>query len=118
MRTLCIVLLLLFTLALRVASFAATEAVGYFPPAESQGGWRKLEKPEEVRRLGGLEPDKLSALKQWLLDSDKREFAAVVIRRGYLLLELEFQFRDQQGIEDARTSIPIVNDDGTPIGVE
>jgi len=28
-------------------------------------------------------------LKQWLLQSDKRNFAAVVIRHGYVVLEVE-----------------------------
>ena len=61
----------------------------HFPPPESQGGWRKLEKPEDIRRLAGADPDKLAGLKQWLLDSDGRDFAAVVIRRGYIALEVE-----------------------------
>ena len=61
----------------------------YFPPPESKGGWRTLEKPEDVRRLAGMDPDKLSALREWLLASDKRDFAAVVVRRGYIVLEVE-----------------------------
>ena len=61
----------------------------YFPPPESQGGWRKLEKPEEIRTLAGMDPDKLASLRQWLMDSDKRNFAAVVIRNGYIVLEVE-----------------------------
>ena len=24
----------------------------YFPPPESKGGWRKLENPQDIRRLG------------------------------------------------------------------
>jgi len=61
----------------------------YFPPAESQGGWRTLDKPEDVRRLAGMDTNKLADLKQWLLDSDQRTFAAVVVRRGYIVLEVE-----------------------------
>lgn len=63
--------------------------VGYFPPAESQGGWRKLHEAEDIRRLAGMDSDKLAALKQWLLDSDDRTFAADVIRHGYIALEVE-----------------------------
>jgi CubicO group peptidase (beta-lactamase class C family) len=84
-----ILLLVWLTRALTTVSLAAAESADYFPPPESQGGWRKLEKPEDTRRLAGLEPDKLAELKQWLLDSDKRDFAAVVIRRGYIALEVE-----------------------------
>src|SRR5437867_4906315 len=64
-------------------------SVAYFPPPESQGGWRKLEKSEEISRVAGMDPDKLIELKQWLLDSDRRDFAAVVIRRGHLVLQVE-----------------------------
>jgi CubicO group peptidase (beta-lactamase class C family) len=65
----------------------ATDA--YFPPPESQGGWRKLDKLEDIRRLAGMDPQKLAGLRKWLLDSDNRNFAAVVIRRGYVVLEVE-----------------------------
>jgi CubicO group peptidase (beta-lactamase class C family) len=71
------------------ASTPAAEAQSYFPPPESQGGWRKLETPDDVRRLGGMDPEKLTQLKQWLLDSDDRTFAADVIRHGYVVLEVE-----------------------------
>jgi CubicO group peptidase (beta-lactamase class C family) len=64
-------------------------ANGYFPPPESQGGWRKLDKPQDIRKMAGMDPAKLEELKQWLLQSDKRDFAAVVIRRGYIVLEVE-----------------------------
>jgi len=68
----------------------AHAAIGdYFPPPESQGGWRKLDKPEDIRALGGMDPAKLEELKQWLMASDKRNFAAVVIRHGYICLEVE-----------------------------
>ncbi len=61
----------------------------YFPPSESQGGWRKLIEPKEIRQLAGMDPAKLESLKQWLLESDTRPFAAVVIRHGYVVLEVE-----------------------------
>jgi len=48
-----------------------------------------LDNPEDIRHQAGLDPDKLAELKQWLLESDKRSFAAVVIRRGYIVLEVE-----------------------------
>ena len=71
----------------------------YFPPPESQGGWRKLEKPEDIRRLAGMNPDQLAELKEWLLASDQRTFAAVVIRNGYVALEVE---RGNSAKTDAR----------------
>ena len=42
-------------------SEAGKEAGGtYFPPPESQGGWRKLDQPEDIRRRAGMDPDKLA----------------------------------------------------------
>jgi CubicO group peptidase (beta-lactamase class C family) len=70
----------------------------YFPPPESEGGWRKLEQAQDVRRLAGMDPDKLAELKQWLLASDDRKFAAVVIRHGYVVLEVE---RGRSAITDS-----------------
>jgi len=61
----------------------------YFPPPESKGGWRKLDDPDDIRRTGGMDFDKLQSLRRWLLESDKRNFAAVVIRHGYIVLEVE-----------------------------
>jgi CubicO group peptidase (beta-lactamase class C family) len=69
----------------------------YFPPPESKGGWRKLDDPQEIRRLGGMDPAKLDELKQWLLRSDDRPFGAVVIRNGYIVLEVE---RDHSSVTD------------------
>ena len=71
----------------------------YFPPPESQGGWRKAANAEEIRQLGGMDPAKLDALREWLLASDKRDFAAVVIRHGRIVLEVE---RGNSAVTDSR----------------
>ncbi len=75
--------------ALAVLPKAAEAAELYFPPPESAGGWRILEAPDDIRRLAGADPSRLDALREWLLQSDNRDFAAVVIRRGYIVLEVE-----------------------------
>jgi len=99
-----IVMLLSLSLALSVVSNAEGRSVStgtpeetphgvttndYFPPPESQGGWRQLDKPQDIRKIGGMDPGKLDELREWLLQSDERNFAAVVIRRGYIVLEVE-----------------------------
>ncbi len=91
-------LCLLLGPALAAATARAAEAA-YFPPPESQGGWRKLEKPEDIRQVAGADPDRLAALRQWLLESDDRNFAAVVVRRGWVVLEVE---RGNSAKTDAR----------------
>lgn len=74
-------------------------ALEYFPPPESKGGWRKLDSPEDIRRLGGMDPDKLADLAEWLKKSDNRTFAADVIRHGSIVLEVE---RGNSAITDSR----------------
>jgi CubicO group peptidase (beta-lactamase class C family)/lysophospholipase L1-like esterase len=81
------------------APSAGASADDYFPPPESKGGWRKPDAPDDIRRLAGMDPAKLAELKDWLLRSDDRDFAAVVIRRGYVVLELE---RGNSAKTDAR----------------
>lgn len=61
----------------------------YFPPPESQGGWRTLNSPAEIQKIGGMDPLRLAVLRTWLMDSDKRDFAAVVVRHGHIVLEIE-----------------------------
>ncbi len=92
-----IVFLLLIADCLTLSLRAQESA--YFPPAESRGGWRKLEREEDIRAVAGMNPEKLAQLKQWLLDSDTRSFAAVVIRRGHVVLEVE---RGNSSKTDAR----------------
>jgi len=81
--------ILLLIVILILLSPSAPAAEPYFPPAESQGGWRKLETAEDIRSLAQMDPAKLDDLKQWLLTSDNRNFAAVIIRHGYIALEVE-----------------------------
>ncbi len=79
-----------FSFLLVTAAFGADVSEReYFPLPESKGGWRKLDSAADVRRLAGMDPGKLKELKHWLLKSDKRNFAAVVIRRGHIVLEVE-----------------------------
>jgi len=64
----------------------AKTAREYFPPPESEGGWRTLSDPDSIRRDAGMDPAKL---REWFRQSDHRQFAAVVIRRGHLVMQEE-----------------------------
>lgn len=68
---------------------AAAAAADNYPSPESQGGWPVLSSPEQVRSQAQMDPAKLEQLRQWLLDSDNRPFAAVVIRNGAIVLQVE-----------------------------
>jgi CubicO group peptidase (beta-lactamase class C family) len=85
--------------ASRLSAAPAADSDDYFPAPESQGGWRKLDAPKDIQGTGGMHPEKLAALKDWLLASDERTFAAVVIRRGHIVLQVE---RGNSSISDAR----------------
>jgi CubicO group peptidase (beta-lactamase class C family) len=87
-------------------------AEAYFPPPESKGGWRKLTSPEHIRALAEMDPDKLNGLRHWLLEpsSGGHDFAAVVIRRGYVVLEVERglrsdRFPDRVGVASCAKAI-------------
>jgi CubicO group peptidase (beta-lactamase class C family) len=71
----------------------------YFPPPESQGGWRSVETAEEIAAIAQMDPIKIAELREWLLNSDKRPFAAVVIRGGTIVLEVE---RGNSAVGDTR----------------
>ena len=63
-------------------------AKGYYPPPESKGGWRWIEKPENVRTVAGMDLEKLELVRQeqeFLYGSDS--WAIVIIRHGYLVRE-------------------------------
>ncbi len=65
-----------------------TQADVYYPPPESQGGWRCLTRPEDVRQLGGMDPVRLDNLfyeQELLLGGDS--WSVAIIRHGYLVRE-------------------------------
>ena len=92
-------LLIITTFFSLLVDAIAVNKYTYFPPPESQGGWRKLTNLEDIKELGGMDPSKLGEVKQWLFQSDDRPFAAVVIRNGYIVLEVE---RGNSSITDSR----------------
>ncbi len=78
---------------------SAREETAYFPPPESAGGWRKVATSEEIRSSAGMDPAKVRALGEWLSKSDDRDFAAVVIRHGWIALQVE---RGRSATSDTR----------------
>jgi CubicO group peptidase (beta-lactamase class C family) len=72
-----------------LCAITASAAAPSFPPPESQGGWPILQTAEEIRDVAGMDPAKLDELRGWLLKSDDRGFAAVVIRKGSIVLQVE-----------------------------
>lgn len=60
----------------------------YYPPPESEGGWRWLKEPEEVRERAGMDPgvlDLMAKQQEFLWGSEL--WGIVIIRHGYLVRE-------------------------------
>lgn len=63
-------------------------ASAYTPPAEPAGGWRWLDAPDDVRRLAGMDPDRLEALgERQLVFNGGDSWSLAIIRHGYLVRE-------------------------------
>lgn len=60
----------------------ATDRLPYYPPPESQGGWRTLPAP----RQAGMDVEKLAAAREWNARLAVPS-AIVIIRHGYLVAE-------------------------------
>ena len=73
----------------KTATATISKQADYFPPPESQGGWRAVENDDEIETIGGMDKAKIASLRDWLLKSDNRPFAAVVIRHGTVVLQVE-----------------------------
>jgi CubicO group peptidase (beta-lactamase class C family) len=78
---------------------ASGSKASYFPPPESQGGWRMAETPSDIKTIAGMDETKIEQLRQWLLKSDDRPFAAVVVRHGMIALQVE---RGNSAVSDTR----------------
>ncbi|MGH2370954.1 MAG: serine hydrolase domain-containing protein [Chloroflexota bacterium] len=59
----------------------------YSPPPESQGGWRWLRTPEDVREIGGMDPRRLTLAAEFNALQASTTSSVVVIRRGWLVGE-------------------------------
>ena len=72
--------------ALRVPGFAAD----YFPPPDSEGGWRTLKTPEEIRAKAGMDPAILDAAYTVTERSTGNGGGLLIVRHGYLVFEKYF----------------------------
>lgn len=69
----------------------AAEAAGdaYFPPPDREGGWRFLTEPAEIRKLAGMDAERLERAFQ-LAARGTRNGGLLVVRHGFLVLEKYF----------------------------
>lgn len=72
--------------ALAGAAFGLSHAAEYFPPPDSQGGWRTLGDPKAIRQKAGMDPARLE--RAWdFTQRCSQNAGLLVVRHGYLVLE-------------------------------
>ena len=77
----------IFVLALSV--FSSARGADYFPPPDSEGGWRTLKDAQQIRELAGMD---LSRLEQAydVTQRGTQNGGLLVVRHGYLVFEKYF----------------------------
>jgi CubicO group peptidase (beta-lactamase class C family) len=72
--------------AASVPAVAASKSSDYFPPPDSQGGWRTLKDAASIRKLAGMSLPRLE--RAWAFDQNcSQNGGLLVVRRGYLVFE-------------------------------
>ena len=71
-----------------------TTADDYFPPPDTEGGWRSLTDSREVRRTAGVNRDRLDEAFEWVRGSTKNG-GLLVLRKGWLVYERYFGLGDR-----------------------
>jgi len=61
----------------------------YFPPPDSEGGWRTLRDADEIRRVAGVDREKLDEAFEFIKGSTKNG-GLLVLRKGWLAYENYF----------------------------
>ena len=75
-----------FALALLSCSAAETRAADYFPPPDSEGGWRSLKDAASIRELAGMDLARLEQAYDFTQRCSQNG-GLLVVRRGYLVFE-------------------------------
>lgn len=67
----------------------------YFPPADADGGWRSLKDAGQIRRVAGIDRNKLDEAFTFVKRSTKHG-GLLVLRRGWLVYEEYFGLGDRE----------------------
>jgi CubicO group peptidase (beta-lactamase class C family) len=94
--------LTLFCLSAPVPSTVGAEpaVAPYFPPPDSEGGWRTLRDPGAIRELAGMDPEKLEQAYQAVQRAQNPNGGLLVVRNGYLVFEKYFGKAHRNGNPD------------------
>src|SRR5436309_916181 len=78
-----------FCLSLSATIGASAFAADYFPPPDSEGGWRTLKTAQEIREKAGMDLSVLDAA-YTVTERSTGNGGLLVVRHGYLVLEKYF----------------------------
>ena len=78
-----------FTLLLLLSAQIPARAADYFPPPDSDGGWRMAADEKQIRELGGMDAHALDQAFEFTLRSTPNG-GLLVVRHGYLVFEKYF----------------------------
>jgi CubicO group peptidase (beta-lactamase class C family) len=81
-----------FIFAILVTAFstvATLHAADYFPPPDSDGGWRTLKDPKQIRELAGMDAKRLDNAFEFTQRCSQNG-GLLVVRHGYLVFERYF----------------------------
>ena len=84
----------------------------YFPPPDDQGGWRTLDDPRDIRRVAGMDLERLDQAFAYAKTSTKNG-GLLVARRGWLVYERYFG----KGSRDATPNLASCGKSFTSIAV-
>src|SRR5690348_11053070 len=82
-------LLSLFAILMLSGTTALVQSGDYFPPPDSQGGWRTLTNTADIRRLAGLDLPKLDQAFDFTQRCSQNG-GLLVVRHAYLVFEKYF----------------------------
>jgi CubicO group peptidase (beta-lactamase class C family) len=80
------VLLAFAAFTVRTPASSMAKPTGYFPPPDSQGGWRTLKDAESIRRLAGMDLARLDQAFDFTQRCSQNG-GLLVVRHGYLVYE-------------------------------
>ena len=71
------------------AAASAARGDGYFPPPDTEGGWRTLSDASRIRKMAGIDPGRLDQAFQYTTTTSQHG-GLLVARRGWLVYERYF----------------------------
>src|ERR1700722_6740163 len=84
-------------------SVRADQATEYFPPPDSQGGWRTTTTPDEVREKAGLDLKQLQDAYK-VTEGTSQNGGLLIVRHGYFCFEKYFGRAHRNGYPDTAST--------------